>query len=29
MRGERIQAVQVIADPSVLEFVSAQLPALT
>jgi RNA polymerase sigma-70 factor (ECF subfamily) len=28
MRGERIQAVQVIVDPRLLEFVSAQLPAL-
>jgi RNA polymerase sigma-70 factor (ECF subfamily) len=28
MRRERIQAVQVIADPRLLEFVSAQLPAL-
>jgi RNA polymerase sigma-70 factor (ECF subfamily) len=28
MRGERIQAVQVITDPLLLEFVSAQLPAL-
>jgi len=28
MEGERIQAVQVIADPRLLEFVSAQLPAL-
>jgi RNA polymerase sigma-70 factor, ECF subfamily len=28
MRGERIQAVQVIADPRLLEFVSAKLPAL-
>ena len=27
MRGERIQAVQVIADPRLLGFVSAQLPA--
>jgi RNA polymerase sigma-70 factor (ECF subfamily) len=27
MRGERIQAVQVIADPQLLDFVSAQLPA--
>jgi RNA polymerase sigma-70 factor (ECF subfamily) len=26
MRGERIQAVQVIADPQLLDFVSAQLP---
>lgn len=28
MRGERIQAVQVIADPRLLDFVAAQLPAL-
>jgi RNA polymerase sigma-70 factor, ECF subfamily len=28
MRGERIQAVQVIADPRLLEFVAAQLPEL-
>ena len=28
MGGERIRAVQVIADPRLLEFVSAQLPAL-
>jgi RNA polymerase sigma-70 factor (ECF subfamily) len=27
MRGERIQAVQVIADPQLLDFVRAQLPA--
>ncbi len=27
MHGERIQAVQVIADPRLLDFVSAQLPA--
>jgi RNA polymerase sigma-70 factor (ECF subfamily) len=27
MRGDRIQAVQVIADPRLLDFVSAQLPA--
>jgi RNA polymerase sigma-70 factor (ECF subfamily) len=26
MRGERIQAVQVIADPRLLDFISAQLP---
>ena len=29
MRRERIQAVQVIADPRLLEFVSGQLPGLT
>ncbi len=29
MRGERILAVQVIADPLLLDFVAAQLPALT
>jgi hypothetical protein len=28
MRGERIQAVQVIADPRLLDFVAGQLPAL-
>ena len=28
MRGERIQAVQVIADPQLLDVVGAQLPAL-
>jgi RNA polymerase sigma-70 factor (ECF subfamily) len=28
MRGERIQAVRVIADPQLLDFISAQLPAL-
>ena len=29
MHGERIQAVQVIADPRLLDFVAAQLPAMT
>jgi RNA polymerase sigma-70 factor (ECF subfamily) len=29
MRGQRIQAVQVIADPRLLDFMAAQLPALT
>lgn len=28
MRGERIQSVQVIADPFLLGFVAAQLPVL-